>query len=288
MKILRQTWFYALKDLKLFSTDRLALFFAILFPFFFVIIFSFMLKDVGGDDERLELHLVTREAEGGISYEIIESMETGENAQLDPGEPIIVWDKDYNEAYRAVETKEIEGFLAFPEDFTEGVMMGYGARLEIVADAEANRARAALHGLGSAIASRIGAQQVASDAIAGLLVGQSIATTGDTSGVGPIIQQLFPGPGGITSAESLLQFETVKIGEVEAENASNYVVPGYLVMFVFFTAALSAERIVRERQNNTLERMLASSVRRESIIAGTFLGTAAKGRDILDSRSSDI
>jgi ABC-2 type transport system permease protein len=48
-------------------------------------------------------------------------------------------------------------------------------------------------------------------------------------------------------------------------------------MFVFFTAALSAERIVRERQNNTLERLLASSVRRESILGGIFTGTAAKG-----------
>jgi ABC-2 type transport system permease protein len=277
MKILRQTWFYALKDLKLFSTDRLALFFAILFPFFFVIMFSFMLKDIGGDDERIELHLVTREAEGGISYEIIESMETTEDAQLEPGEAVIIWDSDYDEAYRAVENKEIEGFLAFPEDFSMGIMMGYGAQLEIVADAEANRTRAALNGLGSAIASRIGSQQVASDAITGLLVGQSMAATGDTSDVGPALQQLLSGPGGMASAESFLQFETVTVGEVEPENASNYVVPGYLVMFVFFTAALSAERIVRERRNNTLERMLAGSVRRESIIAGTFLGTAAKG-----------
>ncbi|MFC2069999.1 ABC transporter permease, partial [Chloroflexota bacterium] len=63
----------------------------------------------------------------------------------------------------------------------------------------------------------------------------------------------------------------------EAENASNFVISGYLVMFVFFTAALSAEMIVRERQNNTLERMLASSVRRESILGGAFLGTAIKG-----------
>ena len=48
-------------------------------------------------------------------------------------------------------------------------------------------------------------------------------------------------------------------------------------MFVFFTAAMSAERIVRERQNNTLERLLASSVRRESILGGIFTGTASKG-----------
>ena len=90
MTILRQTWFYALKDLKLFSTDRLALFFAILFPFFFVIIFSFMLRGIGGEDERLELHLVTREAEGGLSQEIIEAMETKDDSHLEPGDAMIV------------------------------------------------------------------------------------------------------------------------------------------------------------------------------------------------------
>jgi ABC-2 type transport system permease protein len=67
------------------------------------------------------------------------------------------------------------------------------------------------------------------------------------------------------------------VGEVEPENAANYVIPGYLVMFVFFTAALSAEAIVRERRNHTLERLLAGSVRRESILGGIFAGTAAKG-----------
>jgi ABC-2 type transport system permease protein len=76
---------------------------------------------------------------------------------------------------------------------------------------------------------------------------------------------------------SLIEFGVEKVGEVEAEEPSNFVIPGYLVMFVFFTAALSAENIVRERQRHTLERLLAGSVRRESILGGIFTGTAAKG-----------
>jgi ABC-2 type transport system permease protein len=67
------------------------------------------------------------------------------------------------------------------------------------------------------------------------------------------------------------------VGEVEAEEPSNFVLPGYLVMFVFFTAALSAESIVRKRRNHTLERLLTGSVRRESILGGILAGTAAKG-----------
>ena len=48
-------------------------------------------------------------------------------------------------------------------------------------------------------------------------------------------------------------------------------------MFVFFAAALAAGAIVSERQNNTLERLLSTSVGRESILGGIFAGTAIKG-----------
>jgi len=164
MQQLRHIWFIALKDLKLFATDRMALLFAILFPFLFVVIFSFVLSGVGSEDERLEFHLVTQEAEGGLSYEIIGAMETKDDSQLKPGEPKIVWNKDYDEARQAVEDKELAGLLAFPADFTEGIMMGYGAQLEVVADAEAINTRAALNGLAQAIASRVGSQQVAANA----------------------------------------------------------------------------------------------------------------------------
>ena len=276
MRQLRHIWFIALKDLKLFATDRMALFFFILFPFLFVIIFNFALSGVGSEDDRLELHLVTQEAEGGLSHQIIGAMETKDESQLKAGEPKIVWDKDYDKARQAVEDKEIAGFLAFPADFTEGVLMGYGTQLLVVADAEAINTRAALNGLARAIASRVGSQQVAANAAIGLLVEQGLAT-GEMADIGQAVQQLFSGQGGIATEKSFIEFETEKVGEVEAENPANFVIPGYLVMFVFFAAALSAETIVRERQNHTLERLLAGSVRRESILGGIFTGTAAKG-----------
>jgi len=276
MKQLRHVWFIALKDLKLFAADRMALAFAILFPFLFVILFHFLLAGVGGEDDRLELHLVTREAEGGLSHQIIGAMETKDDSQLKPGEPKIIWIKDYDEARQAVEEKEIGGFLAFPADFTEGVMMGYGARLEVVAHADAIHVRAALTGLAQAIASGAGSQRVAYDATVGLLVEQGLVS-GEMADIGQAIQQLFPGPAAAATEESVIEFATEKVGEVEAMNPANFVIPGYLVMFVFFVAALSAEMIVRERQNHTLERLLAGSVRRESILGGIFTGTAAKG-----------
>ena len=272
----RHIWFIALKDLKLFVLDRMALAFALLFPFLFVVLFYFVMQGVGGEDERLEIHLLTLEAEGGISHQIIGGMETADPSLLEPGKPVIVWDRDYDQALRAVEAEDLPGLLIFPADFTEGVLMGYGSRLEVVTAPEATYTRVALEGIASSIASSLGAQQVAANATIGLLVEQGLATGGDVPDIGQLMQQLYSG-GGDVVGEALVGFDVEKVGEVEAENPSNYVIPGYLVMFVFFAAALSAESIVRERQNNTLERMLASSVRRESILGGIYAGTAAKG-----------
>jgi len=277
MKHLKHIWFIAVKDLRRFATDRGALIFFILFPFLFIVMFNFMLSGVGGEDDRLELHLVTQEAEGGLSHQIIGSMETKDEDELQPGEPIIVWDRDYDEARQAVDEEELDGFLAFPVDFTEGVLMGYGAQLEVMVDAEEGQTRAALNGLGRAIASRVGSQQVAARASIGLLVEQGLAPSGDLADIGEAIREILLSEGGIAAGQSFMEFQTEQVGEVEAEKPANYVIPGYLVMFVFFGAALAAEMIVRERQNHTLERLLAGSVRRESILGGMFLGTAAKG-----------
>lgn len=153
MSNLRHVWFIALKDLRLFVTDRLAVGMFILFPFLFIVMFNLLLGNVGGQDTRLVLHMVTQET-GGISQQIIESMETKDVSQLKPGDPQIVLDKDYNRDKADVEAGKLDGFLAFPADFTQGVEMGYGTNLEIVANAEATNTRMALNGLAQGIISR--------------------------------------------------------------------------------------------------------------------------------------
>ncbi|HXX59335.1 MAG TPA: hypothetical protein VEI27_01515, partial [Dehalococcoidales bacterium] len=86
MKQLRNVWLLTVKDFKLFASDRLALFFAILFPFMFIILFNFLMQGVGSADSRLTINLVTQ-GQGGLSSQIIAAMETKDITQLAPGEP---------------------------------------------------------------------------------------------------------------------------------------------------------------------------------------------------------
>ena len=60
-------------------------------------------------------------------------MVTTDESKLPPGAPVIIWDKDYNQAKADVEAKKLDGFLAFPADFTQKVEAGQNTNLEIVA-----------------------------------------------------------------------------------------------------------------------------------------------------------
>ena len=277
MKSLSHIWFIAAKDLKLFVTDRIAIGMFLLFPFLFVALFSFVLGDVGSEDERMVLHIVTQEESDGLSHKIARAMETDDVDELDPGELLVVWDEDYDEALRAVENHSSNGFLTFPEDFTDGISLGYGSRIDVVVDPEATYDRAALNSIGEAIASQIGLQQVVRNAITGFTLEGWLDSPWDSTRIGEETPGLVSIQGGVPMRASLVEYEVETVGQVEAEVPSNFVIPGYLVMFVFMAAAFSAETIVRERQNNTLERLLTSSVRKQSILGGIYAGVAAKG-----------
>jgi len=139
-----------------------------------------------------------------------------------------------------------------------------------VVQAEATNTRAALNGLAQSISSRLVSQRVAIQSAVTLLLRQGSSQAEIEQAIAGLIQD--------ESQESpLIAYQSQNVGQIEAQNPSSFVVPGYLVMFVFFAAAVSSESIVRERQNHTLERLLASSVRKESIIGGIYLGNIFKG-----------
>ena len=192
------------------------------------------------------LHVTTQEAPGGLSCQILAAIQTKDPSPLKPGSAVIIWDKDYQSARQQVEDKKLSGFLLFPEDFTQAVMMGYGTKLEVVVNPTDTTARAALNGLASSIAARVGTEQLAINTAVSLVVERALVS-GNTSGLGDAIGGLI-GSGGVTMGPALISFQTENMAAVEASNPSNYVIPGYLVMFTFFAAAQTASVIVLERR----------------------------------------
>jgi ABC-2 type transport system permease protein len=55
------------------------------------------------------------------------------------------------------------------------------------------------------------------------------------------------------------------------DSGHQYTVPSYAVMFAFFIVGTIASALLREKEEGTFRRLLASPIRRASIIAGTML-----------------
>ena len=263
--IARQAMLLAAKDTRIFFRDRAALAFAFLLPFIFVIGFSLALRDVGPEDEALRFVVATQETEG-ISVPAIETIVAASGGQVEA--------MDYEDALAAVEAGEIDGFVAFPKDFTGSFLLPpvlssqsqsrNRATLGVVVGDDAQpSAEAALRGFAQEIAARFSEARTTLAAVVELGSPQEAAAA---------MEELFSDTGG-----PAIGLRVEQVGDIEPFNTSNFVLPGYLTMFVFFTAAMGAEALARERQTHTLERLMANGVRRESLIVGKFLAGAIIG-----------
>ena len=252
----RQALLIAGKDTRVFFKDRFAVGFSFLFPFLFVIGFSLALSGQGPTDSPLVVTVASQE-ESGLSREVLNNL-----SQADEGAVRIV---DYSAALAEVERGDIEGFVAFPADFSQGLFSGQPVVLEVVVGRGSVEAEAALTGFARSVA---GSVSVVGNALSAI---EEISAGGRSGIPSADMAALTRGPAPV------IGFEVERVGDVRPFKASNFTLPGYLTMFVFFAAAMSAEGIARERQTRTLERLMSNGTRRESIILGKFMGAVYRG-----------
>lgn len=250
----RQVGILAGKDLKIFFKDRGSLLFALLFPFVFVLIFSSVMGGAMGTDAAVEVYVATAEADDSLSAEIIQAL-------TQAGTGLVVKEADPDQARAALDQGEIRGYLYFPDGFTEAVLSGEPTDMTVYYNPEGRASQAALTSIAEAVAADIAAYRVMYEAI-GQLSGAMHGGAG-----------LVPAP--IEGAGVELVYE--QVGEISSARAVDLLIPGYLVMFVFFALALTAETIMGEKENYTLERLIAGGATRTSIIGGKFLGSFGRG-----------
>ena len=249
----RQALLLSFKDTRLFFVDRFAVAFALLFPVLFIVGFALAFSGVGPEDRPLRLAVATEEAVG-FSHQAIEALTSAPLSIVDAWTP--------EEARAAVESGSIPGYVLFPEDFTQRVAAGANAEVQVITADGDPESEAALTGFARSISGRVGTISLA---LRGAIELEGLASL-DPAGLAELIE-----------APPALFFTAEQVGPVEPFNASNFALPGYLTMFVFFTAAISAEAIARERQTQTLERLLANGVRRSSIVGGKLLASLYRG-----------
>jgi len=263
--MLRQALLLAGKDLKVMFSDRMALMFALVFPLIFVAAFGTIMGSMH-QDPVYTVHLATHEGAGSISQAIIDDLVNG-------GSQLVAKQVAPDIARQAVLDNKLGGYLEFPAGFSQAVLEGGTTELIVFANPEQQGARVALGSIAQAIAGEIGARWVRHKATVDLAVKSA------GPGVLPeVIALLSAGDhaGGSVTAPTL-SLEHISIGPSEGKAASTYILPGYVTMFVFFALALTAEVLVGERENQTLDRLIASRATRGSILLGKYLGNVARG-----------
>lgn len=216
--------------------------------------FSLMMGPSSGEDKPVVIHLATAESEGSISRQIIEGMAaSAEGLQVRRLAP--------EEARQALLKQQIGGYLFFPAGFSEAVVRARPTRLIVYYHPEAVTARAALTSVARAIATEIRSYQVMYRAIA------ELAGPAGTGGVPPAR------PADALGVRAVFQ----QVGEIEAARPVDFLVPGYLTMFVFFALAFTGESLLAERETYTLERLVVASASRGSILGGKMAGAFLRG-----------
>ncbi len=279
-QFLRQVGLLAAKDLKIYVLDRSALLFSLVFPFVFVLLFSLVMGGAfAPSDKAYTVYVATEEPTASLSQKIIDAM-TGSTAKETAG-GLAIRQVNPQQARVSLAEEKIGGYLLFPVDFTSRVVAGEPTTLTVRVNPEATTTRAALLSIAGTLASEFEAYQVRLRAIAELAGGA----------VPPeVYQALVPCPGsgsggagggGAGSASggnvAPVSFVFEKVGENQPPKAADLLVPGYLTMFVFFALALNAAALVQERENYTLERMVAGSATRFSIVIGKMAGAFVRG-----------
>ena len=256
---LRQAVLISFKDTTQWRRDVWGFVLTLGFPMAFATAFFFFLtpvfEEVAQDSGPPTVTITTQEtSETALSRLIIAWM----SSDQDPERPAVEY-VDFDDASQRLGTGELPGFIAFPEDFTDGVTTGRGSEINVhtTGDPEADALLVAAAG---SVANELGQQAVVLSALNELSGGASMQAVvlDETGNTGP-------------------QFFVTSVGNVKPTNAANVTVPGYLVMFVFMSAAFTALTLAVERESGTLERLATSGAGTLAMVSGKFLASVYRG-----------
>ncbi len=259
MNWLRQAVLISFKDTVQWRRDVWGFVLTLIFPMAFATAFFFFLtpvfEEAAEDTGPPTVTVTTKETSGTALSRLIIAWMTSDDDPERSGVEYI----DFGEASRMLADGELPGFIAFPEDFTEGVTTGRGSEISVHTTGDPETV-ALLVAVAESVADQLGQQAVVLTAL--------IELSGD-----PSTQAGSPADSGSGGP----QFVVTDVGNVEPTNPANVTVPGYLVMFVFMSAAFTALTLAVERESGTLERLATSGAGTLASVTGKFLGSLYRG-----------
>lgn len=264
----------ALKDIRIFLTDRSAMIQLLLLPLLFIIIFSGALGEIGKsqeeEDTRIPLTVVNLDG-GELAQALLARVDAagGVRTEIAAEEEANAW----------LSEKKIERLLMIPADFTASLQAGKQTTLRLVSHPDADP--------GQTEAARLVVTGVANDISLGIQILASLEQMGAMMVNSPPeyqrafsvekVQDQARAQSENSLAKPLIQVDQKtplteeKEDEAQGLTSSMLAVPGCAVLFVFLSAQATASSIYEEKKSGSFRRLLASPVSKSSLLVGKLL-----------------
>ncbi len=238
-------------DLKRYIADRLSLAFGILLP---IVLFALMYGAFGGEETFNATAHVANLDRGAMSQALLEGLE-----QVNGLDVKLYMEREINEA---LDDSSVVYAAIIPPDFTESLEAGRATAITF-------RRRGSGGDEGQIVAGIIRGvvQDIASESYVRSVVSDAVKDVGvPRSAVDSAIDEAK-----LIAAEAPpIAVRTEVIGGDEDDFAVKRVMPGILVMILLLAVMLSAQALVEERRNGTLERLLTTQLTSNQLFLGKF------------------
>jgi ABC-2 type transport system permease protein len=253
---MKKALFITLKEIRDFLEDKSDLAFSLLLP---VIIFALMYGAFGGNTQFNGTSYIVNKDSGQYSALLIERLGQYKGLSIEV--------LNSEEADKKLDRSDVRMVLEIPAGFSENLAAGQSAQLIFK-----QRGNGGTEG------------QITASLIRGVVEGinqeiqvkKQVRSTLSSSNIDP-------GRIDITVQKFLNREETnpvVNIKETllgDSPDPVNQFLPGILTMFVLFSISLTAQSLVEERRNGTLERLLTTRLKIGELFLGKFLAYVGRG-----------
>lgn len=250
----------AFKDISQIFRDKRSLLFLAAMPIAFTLFMGFAYRsgeEGSAQDSRMRLAWV-EESPGSVLGEMLYT-------RLDLSDVLKPVPMQKTEALGALQKEDVDGVLVIPSAFGEQIQMGNVAQIMLIADAASPKGQSLYQLL------RIPVSQLMSAVEIGRM---NVDMLGDPAGFSAGVELAWQ-KWGENPSQNLVLMEQAAPQDSEdwfGDNPYNQSSPGILVQFAIMGLVTSAQILVQERKNRTLQRLRTTAMKAWEIVIGHLLG----------------
>jgi ABC-2 type transport system permease protein len=254
---MKRAFIVALREVRSYLQDKADLAFSLLLP---IAIFALMYGAFGGQTQfHGTAHIVNEDPNGQYSTRLLERLAALKTVDVNL--------LSRSEADSKLDRSDLLMAIYIPSDFSSQLAAGQPTQLVFKQRGNGGQEGQIVASIARGLVEEMNQEFQVQSQVKDLLTGQNIPQEHIEITVQKFLER--------ERQSSLVQVTETTVGS--SPDPVNQFLPGILTMFVLFATTLTAQVIVEERQNGTLERLLTTRLSVGQLFAGKFLAGISRG-----------